>query len=145
MSGVITGKHVLWDVTLSVNGVDLSDHVEQLTFGEMNTNKQAAAAMGEIQDYDMPGTIMITDPVATFYQDFAASKVYATLEAAWIARTQFDIVAKASSGAKSATNPEWTIPDSFVVKKPFISGKRGDRHMAPATFGVGGAVTIATA
>lgn len=143
MPGVITGKHVLYDINLVVNAVDLSDHVESVTFGEMNTNKQAAAAMGDVQDYDMPGTLSITDPVVTFYNDFAASKVYAVLQAAWAARTVFNVLGKASSGANSTTNPQWTIP-SFVVKAPFMTGKRGDRHMSPVTFGVAGAITIAT-
>lgn len=143
MAGVITGKHTLWDVSLVINSVDLSDHVESITFGEMGTNKQFAAAMSEIQDYDMPGTIMISSPVITFYQDIAAAKVYATLYAAWIARTIFNAVGKASSGANSATNPAWTIP-SFVEKKPFMSGKRGDRHMSPVTLAVAGVLSVAT-
>lgn len=144
MAGTITGKHVLWDVSLVVNSVDMSDHVENVTFGEMGTNKQFAAAMSEIQDYDMPGTIMITDPVATFYQDFAATKVYITLYTAWLARTTFNIVGKASSGANSTTNPAWTIP-VFVGKAPMMNGKRGDRHMAPVTFAVAGVLSVATA
>jgi hypothetical protein len=144
MSGTVTGKHTLWDNTLSVNGVDLSDHVETIAFGEMNTNKQAAAAMGEVQDYDMPGTLTITPPAVTFYQDFDAAKVYATIYAAWQARTTFDLVGKPSSGAKSATNPEWTIP-VFVEKYPFLGAKRGDRHMGAGTFAVAGALSVATA
>lgn len=143
MAGTITGKHVLYDVSLVVNSVDLSDHVEQVTFGEMGTNGQAAAAMGELQDYDMPGTLMISDPQVTFYHDFAAAKVYATLYAAWIARTVFNVVGKASSGANAVTNPAWTIP-VFVGKAPMMTGKRGDRHMAPVTFKVAGALAVAT-
>jgi hypothetical protein len=143
MAGTITGKHVLWDVSLVLNSVDLSDHVESISFGEMGTNGVFAAAMGEIQDYDMAGTIMISDPQVTFYHDFAASKVYATLYAAWIARTTFNAVGKASSGANSATNPAWTIP-CFVKKAPMLTGKRGDRHMAPVTLGVAGVLSVAT-
>jgi len=144
MAGTITGKHILYDVSLVVNSVDLSNRVETLTFGEMNTNKQDAGAMGDIQDYSMPGTLMITDPEVTFYADFEAAKIYATLYAAWIARTTFNIVGKASSGAASATNPEWTIP-VFVAKAPMMTGKRGDRHMQPVTFGVAGTLSVATA
>src|SRR5260221_470350 len=122
MPGVITGKHTLWDVSLVVNGIDLSDHVESVTFMEMGTNKQAAAAMGEIQDYDMPSTLMVAPPALTFYQDFNAAKVYATIQAAWAARLTFNIVGKASSGARTPTNPEWTIP-VFVEKFPFMGAK----------------------
>lgn len=142
MAGVITGKHILYDVSLVINSVDLSDHVEQIVV-EVSTNKQVAAAMGDLQDYDMPGTLAITSVTATFYADFAASKTYATLEAAWAARTTFNVVAKASSGANATTNPQWTIP-CFVEKLPIMTGKRGDRHMTAATFGVAGAYSIAT-
>ncbi len=143
MPGTITGKHILYDVSLTVNSVDLSDHVETVTYGEMNTNKQDGAAMGELQDYSIPGTLAITDPQVTFYQDFNTAKVYATLYAAWINRTTFDLVGKASSGANSPTNPAWTIP-CFVAKAPMMVGKRGERHMAPVTFAVAGALSVAT-
>lgn len=142
MPGTITGKHILYDVSLTVNTIDLSDHVESVTF-EVMINKQDGAAMGDLQDYSIPGTQVVSDPVATFYQDFAASKVYATMFAAWQNRTLFDVVGKASSGATSTTNPQWTIP-SFLQKAPIMTGKRGDRHMAPVTFAVNGALTVAT-
>ena len=32
MAGTITGKHILYDVSLTVNSVDLSDHAEQVEF-----------------------------------------------------------------------------------------------------------------
>lgn len=143
MAGVITGKHVLWDVSLTVNGVDLSDHVETVTF-EGNTEGFAIREYGNDQQYDRPGMLVMSNPVATFYQDYAAGKVYATIYAAWIAMTVFNIVGKASSGATSATNPAWTIP-AYVAKTPLMVGKRGDRHMAPVTFGVGGILSVATA
>lgn len=135
-------KHVLYNVSLVVNGVDLSDHVESISV-IATTNGQAAAAMGDVNDYEMPGTLKLSDPQVTFYQDFAASKVYATLQAALAARSTFNVVAKADSGANSPTNPAWTIP-CFVKSLPIFSAKRGDRHMASCTFGVAGAHSIAT-
>lgn len=142
MAGVITGKHILYDASLVVNGTDLSDHVDTVTI-EVGINKQAAAAMSEIQDYDMPGTLIVSSIAVTFYQDFAASKVYAVLSAAQQARTVFNLVAKASSGANATTNPAWTLP-CFVEKLPIISGTRGARHMSAASFAVAGLVSIAT-
>src|SRR5262245_62507452 len=119
MPGVVTGKHVLWDVSLKIDDVDLSDHVESIEI-TVGINKQAAAAMSELQDYSMAGTITITDPKVTFYQDYAASKVYATLMTAWQARTTFDVIAKPASGISSPTNPQWTIP-CFVGEMPVIT------------------------
>ncbi len=139
----VQGKHVLQDVTLAVNGAVLDNWVESVTF-EVNIDGQAAAGMGEVQSYDMPGVQSVSDPVATFYQDYAAAKTYQTLLTLWQNRTVVNIVGKASSGAKAPTNPEWTIP-VFVKKMPLMTGTRGQRHMAPVTFGVAGTLSIATA
>lgn len=142
MPGTITGKHVLWDVSLVVNGVDLSDHVENVEF-VVGNNAQPSAAMGQLQDRSMPGTQTVSNPKINFYQDYAASKVYATLLALWQVQTVFNLVGKASSAAKGATNPEWTIP-VFVSEMPLMSGTRGDRHMAPVTCAVAGDLAIST-
>lgn len=135
-------KHIFYNNSLTVNSVDLSDHVEELSL-VATTNKQFAAAMGEINDYSMPGTLALSDITCTFYQDYASAKVYATLYAAWAARTTFNIVSKPDAGATATTNPQWTIP-VFVASMPIMQGKRGDRHMAPVTFAVAGAHSVAT-
>lgn len=142
MPGVTTGKHILWDVSLKIDDVDLSDHVEsvELTVG---INKQAAAAMSELQDYSMAGTLTITDPKVTFYQDYATSKVYATMYEAWKDRTVFNVVAKPSSGPAATDNPEWTIP-CFVGEMPMMTGTRGDRHMSAVTLAVAGVHTVSS-
>lgn len=135
-------KHVFYNNSLVVNSVDLSDHVEEMSL-VATTNEQFASAMGEVNDYNMPGTLKLSPVTATFYQDYAASKVYITLYTAWAARTTFNIVCKADSGANATTNPAWTIP-VFVGSMPVMSGKRGDRHMAPVTFSIAGNHSIAT-
>jgi len=143
MPGVTIGKHVLWDVSLKIGLVDLSDHVESLEI-TVGINKQAAAAMTELQDYSMAGTITITDPKVTFYQDYATAKVYATLMAAWQGRTTVDVIAKPASGVPSPTNPQWTIP-CFVGEMPVMTGTRGDRHMTAVTLTVAGLFSVVTA
>lgn len=141
MSGGL-GKHVLWDVALVVNGIDLSDHVESVTLA-VGQDQIPATPAGVRQKYSKPGHQTVTDPVITFYQDYAPGKVYATFLALWQNQQIFTIVGKAFSGARSPTNPEWTIP-VFVGALPLLAGKRGDRHMAPVTCAVGGVLTIAT-
>jgi hypothetical protein len=135
-------KHVLYNASVVVNGVDLSDHVESVEWVD-EINGQAAAAMGEVQDYEMPGTLVVSPIQVTFYQDFAASKVYATLHPLWAARTTFNIVIKNDAGATAATNPAHTCP-VFIGREPVISGQRGQRHMAPVTFKPAGLMTTAT-
>ena len=53
MSGTITGKHILYDVSLTVNGVDLSNRVEKLEI-KLGTNKQVGAAMGDTRQTRLP-------------------------------------------------------------------------------------------
>lgn len=142
MPGATTGKHIFYDASVTVNAVALSDHVERVEL-RVGTNKQPGAAMGDVQDYSLPGTITIEDITAEFFQDYDTAKVYATLRAAWVDRTTFNIVLKASSAATSGTNPAWTIP-VFVASMPVMQGTRGDRHMAPVTFAPSGAYSIAT-
>jgi hypothetical protein len=135
-------KHILINASLVVNGVDLSDHVESIEFVD-EINGQMAAAMSEEQDYEMPGTKVVSPITVTFYQDFAASKIYATLHPLYVNRTTFNIVMKNDAGATSATNPAHTIA-VFLGREPVISGQRGQRHMAPVTFKPAGLLSTAT-
>lgn len=140
MPGTTTGKHILYDASLVVNSVDLSNRLERVEM-RVGTNKQVGSAMGDIQDYSIPGTLTIEDITAEFYQDYDAAKVYATLKAAWAARTIFNIVGKPSSAAAGSTNVAWTIP-VFVASMPVLQGTRGDRHMAPVTFAPAGEYSV---
>lgn len=143
MAGVVTGKHMLYDVSCTVNGVDLSNRIETIEF-TLGTNSGRGDAMGDPQQYEMALLQVVNDIKVTFYQDFAAAKVYATLQAAWTTpQTYFNVVAKASSAATSATNPQFTI-SCFVKAAPLLKGTHGDRHMADATFGVAGNLAVAT-
>jgi hypothetical protein len=127
-----------------INGVDLSDHVETLAL-EVGLQTQVITPFGATQAYSgATGIQTVTDPVITFYQDYAPGKVYATFLSLWQSQAVFNVVAKADSGARSVSNPEWTIP-VLVTKWPVMTGTRGNRHMAPVTCTVAGIVSILTA
>ena len=81
-------KHVLYNASVVLNSVDLSDHVDSVEL-KATLNDQPAAAMGDVEDYSMPGTRVIDDITLNMYQDFAASKTYATLMTLWTNRTTF--------------------------------------------------------
>lgn len=136
-------KHVIYNASVVVNSVDLSDHVESVSYEE-GLNGQAAAAMGEVQDYEMPGTIKIGDISINFYQDYATGKVYQTIHPLVAARSIFNLVVKADLGANAATNPAFTIP-VFVRNAPVFSGTRGDRHMTQVVFAPAGVQAVALA
>lgn len=135
-------KHVLYNASVTVNSVDLSDHDNQIEFS-VGLNAQPAAAMGELQDYSMAGTQKISSVKAKFFQDYASSKVYATLWPLFTNRTTFNVVIKADAGSKAPTNPEWTIP-CIISELPVVSGSRGDAHMIDVTFEPAGAYSVAT-
>ena len=127
-----------------MNGVDLSDHVDTFTL-EVGLLGQVVTPYGATQGYSAPtGQQTVTDPVLTFYQDYAPGKTYATFLALWQSQTVFNVVAKADAGARALTNPEWTVP-VFIKTLPIMTGRRGDRHMAPVTCTVGGIISIVTA
>lgn len=135
-------KHVLYNADVVVNGVNLSDHVESVSYEE-GLNGQMASAMGEAQDYEMPSTIKIGDITINFYQDFAAAKVYATIHPLVVNRSTVNLSIKADAGANATTNPQFTIP-VFVRNKPVFNGTRGDRHMTQVVFAPAGLQTVAT-
>jgi hypothetical protein len=133
-------KHVLYDASVVLNSVDLSDHCESVAF-VVTINGQAAAAMSEAEDYEMPGTRKVSDITLTMYQDFASSKVYATLMTLWTNRTTFNAAIKATSSAPSATNPLFTVA-TFIRTFPVVNGNRGDRHMSQLVLAPAGALVI---
>lgn len=133
-------KHVLYDAFVSVNGTDMSDHVESVEF-TLGINPQAAAAMSEAQDYDMPGTQTISPIVVNYYQDYAASETWATHKALYTGRSTFALIVKPTSGADAATNPAFTIT-VFVASLGAVNGTRGQRHMTQVTYQPAGALAI---
>jgi hypothetical protein len=135
-------KHVLYNPTITLNSVDLSDHVESVSF-VVGLNDAPAAGMGEVEDYSMQGTRVVSDITCNGFQDFASSKWYATLMTLWTNRTAFNAVIRADSGAKAPTNPEFTV-SVFIKTFPVVSGKRGDGHMSQLVMKPAGAISIAT-
>ena len=135
-------KHVLYNSSVVLNSIDLSDHVESVML-EVETNAVPAAAMGDVEDYSMASTRKVKDISLNMYQDFAASKTYATLQALWTARSTFNAVIKADAGANATTNPAFTV-SVFIKSFPFVSGKRSEAHMSQLVLAPAAAMTIAT-
>lgn len=135
-------KHVLYNASVVLNSVDLSDHVDSVEL-KASMNDQPAAAMGDVEDYAMPGTRVIDDITLNMYQDFASSKTYATLMTLWTNRTTFTATIKADSGANATTNPAFSV-SVFIKSFPIVSGKRGDGHMTQVVLKPAAAMSIAT-
>ena len=132
-------KHILYNAVITINAVTLTDRARKVTF-DVGTNVQPAAAMGEVQDYGLPGTLMVKPIVIEYFQDYAASNVYITHRTIWDARSSVVLTVKADSAADSATNPNFTIT-VFVQDMSYVSGARGDIHVNSVTYGPAGALT----
>lgn len=130
--------HVLTDGSLVWNSVDLSDHVKSMEF-PYNKDAVENTAMGATVHTFMAGLIN-SGPSAEFYQDYAASKVDATIGASISAGTTATLTMKPTSAAVSATNPSYAA-SAFIANYRAIGGSVGEAHMAPVTFALTGAIT----
>jgi hypothetical protein len=132
-------KHILYNAVVTINSVDLTNRARKVSYS-VGTNKQGSAAMGEVQDYSMPSTLLVKPITIEYYQDFAASNVYITHRTIWDARSSVVLTCKADSAADSATNPNFTIT-VFISDMDYVNGSRGDVHVNSVTYEPAGAIS----
>ena len=97
-------KFVLTDASVTLNSVDLSDHVSSVTL-EITAEEITTTAMGSTF-VERTGGLKSGNLSIEFQQDFAASEVDATL---WpLLGTTTAFVVKPTSSAVSATNPSYS-------------------------------------
>lgn len=129
---------VLKDASVVVNSVDLSDHVTQVVIN-YDGDQVEITAMGDTSHKFTGGLYNITMSV-DFQQDFAASSVDATLHG--LVNSTTNVVVKPTSGAVSATNPSYTLANTYVSTYQPINGSVGDLSTTSVEF-VGGTLTRA--
>lgn len=122
-------KMILDNAYLSVETVDLSDHVRSLTM-DLKTDIVDATCMSNTYKDKLAG---FTDWKVTveFAQDFAALKVDATLFP--LIGTACSLVIRPDSAVKGATNPEFTGEGILVEYSP-LSGKVSELNTTKCTF-----------
>ena len=127
-------------VTVTVNSVDLTDHITSISgFNETCADLQTTA-MGET-NVSRIGGLKDSSVSITFLNDFAASKVYATLKD--LLGTAVNVTVQPVAGSATATNPKKT-GSCLVTELPFIDGSVGDLAEVSVTWPVTGAITTAT-
>ena len=129
---------VLTDVEVTVNSVDLSDHIASVTI-DQSFNEVTTTAFGDAGVTRIAG-LEDSSVSLEFHQDFAASSVDATLNA--LVGTTTSVVVKPTSSAVSATNPSYTMTCLVNQWNP-ISGGAGDLSTVSVTWPVSGAITRA--
>lgn len=127
-------------VSVTVNSVDLSDHVTSITLNR-TFDELEVTAMGDSGHKFVKG-LEASSLTLDFLNDTATGEVLQTLQAAW--GTNVTVVIKQSSAAISATNPSYTMT-CLVNNTTDINGAVGDLGTQSVTWNVSGTVAVATA
>lgn len=125
------GKIVLRDCQITVNGVNLSDHVSSVEVNFVKDEVETTNFSG--QGRERVAGLKDDSFVVTFQQDYAAGEVNATLSPLYNAETEFTVVVKPTAAAVSATNPSYTATCILLEYQP-LSGSVGDLSETEVTF-----------
>ena len=125
---------------VTVNAVDLSDHVTSVTLNR-SFDELEVTAMGDSGHKFVKG-LEASSVTIDFLNDNATGKVLQTLQAAW--GTNVTVTLKSSSGATSATNPLYTFT-ALINNTTDINGAVGDLSTQSVTWNVSGTVVVTTA
>jgi len=126
-------------VVLTVNSVDLSDHVTAVTINR-NFDELEVTAMGDAGHKFVKG-LEASSITIDFLNDTASSETLQTLQAVW--GTSTTITVKQTSAAVSATNPLYTM-SCLINGTTDINGSVADLGMQSVTFNVNGTIAITT-
>lgn len=127
-------------VSVTVNSVDLSDHVTAITINR-TFDELEVTAMGDSGHKFVKG-LEASSVTIDFLNDTATGEVLQTLQAAW--GTNVTVVVKQSSAAVSATNPSYTMT-CLVNNTTDINGSVADLSTQSVTWNVSGTIAVATA
>ena len=120
---------VLTDAFVSINAVDLSDHIREVRIDD-GAELPTATAMGD-KGIRRLGGLRDWSAVFEFYQDFDAAKVDATLDPLIAVQTALK-VRKSKTDAISATNPEYQ-GNGMIESLPLVAGSVGEEHTISVT------------
>ena len=126
-------------VVVTVNAVDLSDHVTSVTLNR-TFDELEVTAMGD-SGHEFVKGLEASSVTLDFLNDTAASETLATLQAAW--GTSVTVTLKQTSAATSATNPLYTMT-CLVNNTTDINGAVADLGTQSVTWTVNGTVVITT-
>ena len=126
-------------VVVTLNSVDLSDHVTSVTINRV-FDELEVTAMGDSAHKFVKGLEASTVTI-DFLNDTAAGETLATLQAAW--GTTVPLTLKQTSAAISATNPEYQTT-VLVNNTTDINGAVGDISTQSITFTCNSEIVVDT-
>jgi hypothetical protein len=127
-------------VVLTVNSVDLSDHVTAVTLNR-TFDELEVTAMGDSGHKFIKG-LEASSITIDFLNDTATGEVLQTLQAAW--GTNVTVTVKQTSAATSATNPLYTMT-ALVNNTTDINGAVADLATQSVTWNVSGTIAVTVA
>jgi hypothetical protein len=127
-------------VVLTVNSVDLSDHVTAVTINR-SFDELEVTAMGDSGHKFIKG-LEASSITIDFLNDTATAEVLPTLQAAW--GTNVTVTVKQTSAATSATNPLYTMT-CLVNNTTDINGGVADLSTQSVTWNVSGTIAVTSA
>lgn len=125
-------KEILRDVTVKVNGVDLSEYVQQVGV-PTTTDVQDVTGMKAKSKEKLLG-IPDSQITVTFFQDFDEAKVDATLAALAGSNEPFPVVIVPKTGEVSKTNPARGSAGMVLPNYNPINGSVGSASTTDVTF-----------
>lgn len=135
---------VLTDASVTINSVNLSDHIASITINESTDVVETTAFSSTAAKTRVAG-LKDNSVTIEFHQDFAASSVEATINGTTsLVGTVTTIVVKPTSSAVGATNPSYTF-SALVSEWTSLNGSVGELSTASVTWPITGAITKATA
>jgi len=123
-------KFVLKNPVVMVNSVDLSDHISQCTI-ETSYDDVDVTAFGSTYREILQGMGDATITLS-FFQDFAAAKVDATLWPLASGGSTFPVTVKPTNAAVSSTNPRYDMTGVLLSYAP-IAGSVGEASTTDVT------------
>jgi len=130
---------VLTNAYITINGVNLSDHIASVTL-TTNTDVVETTAFGSTARTRISG--LFDNSVALeFHQDYAASSVEATIYPL-VGAAATAVVVKPNGATTSATNPAYSF-NALVSEWTPLNGAVGELATASVTWNIDGAISKA--
>lgn len=132
---------VLTNAYVTINSVDLSDHISSVTLNS-SIDVVETTAFSTTAARTRVGGLADNSITLEFHQDYASSSVEATIYPLLGSTTS--VVVKPNGSTTSATNPSYTSTVLVSEWTP-LNGAVGELATASVTWPVSGAITKATA
>lgn len=135
------GTLVFKDAHVTINSVELSDHVQSVTLN-YSADDVEDTNMGDSTHQKMPNTLKNWSLDVEFAQDYAAGEVDATLFSL-VGGSAVTVAVRPVNTTVAATNPEFT-GSAVLLDYPPITGSVGERMTTTVHFEAAGDLTRST-